>query len=851
MSSTTIEAPATSGKPTQARNALDKAQRLLDARIKRIKKDILSESPYILSAENSLRSAYIRHIHPNNFNGWRKHTNFSETEKPLQYLTFKDRSRDMSVSGMHAHGGWDDGKGGIAAQEGKASLASSDAATPHINQQGPKKKITLADYKNKDRSKATPVQGSKALASELGKVAVVAVKPEVPATTAPDTARTNVSEQHGTKRSADTMTATNEPQTLEAPLKLPLAKKARTTPEPDSAIAKTLPKSTPPRATGVVLHNDANAELLKVPLSKVPHDDKSPQSEAQSLKVKLKLSKIEKTAPHGLPSMLSPLSLPSDVEADIEEELTKRTPTPSLRGDVSSAEKPKASKDSVNGTPSSNEKPTTSKVVQKTTPKNAFTSSKGPQELKGVTSAPRPGNKDLGLERAIASKPNSNGTPMSSASIIKTPVPEAPRKLRRRITIRIKKKTNRKILGQYLSLKPTPGKYPAGMQLEARAEVARSEVKQHDDKDSQNRTESEVPKASEKRRRLQEDEDENENEPPVKRQKAPGGLQHKTHTPKQSSISSPALSHLGSAQKPHLSTPELGLTSTPMMRAGSGGSSVHTPRQLAMNGTPVAPGTGNSRASSHLASASKPKAADLSSEAKKYTRIGVDLKHDADRFFKKPGDLSDADRKQGVIFGIESVLCFMLSFALSEVGMQNGDRTSWKSILPFLAKVNEEAKGFRHLSGLALQIESVIRDILVHIDFQRLNRNPLDDYFNKEKAIDAAKSKEQNKAAEYALQFADLRHNSDKAQSLSRASWAYLNLEEISTKFSNTWAKREDVRPPIGKGPEVINVGDYQRTFTLPVSSTTSKLEAVNFGISVLVEFCQNEGVDFTPKIVL
>jgi len=645
------------------------------------------------------------------------------------------------------------------------------------------------------------------------------------------------------------MTAANEPQILEPGPLLPPAKKASTIPEPDAAAAKDLPKITPPKVADAAVQSDAKAEPQISPSRQINHKESSAQKEAQTLTVKLKVPRMEKTARHGLPLMLSPLS------SDIEEELAKRTPTPSIRGDASSAEKAKASKDSLNGTPSSNEKLPASKVLQKTTAKSASTFTKGPQELKGVTSAPHQGGKDLGLEKVIATKPTSNGIANASkgvsSPIVKATVPEAPRKLRLRVTLPIKKKTNRKTLVQYLRMKPTPGKYPSGMRQETHTEVPRSEIKQIEDKASQKRNEPEASRAGEKRRRLQEDHDENRLEPPIKRQKGPGGLPQKTHTPKQSSISSPALSHLGSAQKTYLSTPDVGLTSTPMMRAGSGGSSVYTPHQLAMNCTPAAPDTGNSRTSTNLPAASKPKSGDLRAEAKRFTETGVHLKHDADRFFKNPGGMSDVERKQGVVFGIESVLCFMLSFTFSEMGMPNGDRMSWKSILPFLTKVNEEAPSVKHLAGLALQLESIIRDILVHIDSQRLARNPLDDYFNNPETADPAKTKEQNKTAEFALQFAELRRNADKAQSTLRASWAYLNLEEIRIQFPNTWAKREEIRHPLGKGLETIKAGDYKRTVTLPVSSTTSKLEAVNFGVSILAEFCHKDGMEWQPKLVL
>lgn len=199
MFSATTKAPTKSTDHQAPRNTSDKAQKLLDARIKHIKKNILPESPYIISAENSLPSAHIRRIHPNNSSGWRKHTNFAENEKQLQYLSFKDRSRDMSMKGMHARGGWDDGKGSLDRGGEKTSFTSSDAATPHPNQ-GPKRKITLADYKNKDRSKVAPAAGLKAPASEPGQDTKAVEKRTEHAPTFPDSTIPQTSEQHGTKR---------------------------------------------------------------------------------------------------------------------------------------------------------------------------------------------------------------------------------------------------------------------------------------------------------------------------------------------------------------------------------------------------------------------------------------------------------------------------------------------------------------------------------------------------------------------------------------------------------------------------------------------------------------------------
>lgn len=99
---------------------------------------------------------------------------------------------------MHAHGAWDNGKGGMALLEEKTSLTSSDATTPHPNQ-GPRKKITLADYKNKDRSKATVVE-ARALAGEPKEITKAVEKRVEQTATVAEPTKPQASEHHGDKR---------------------------------------------------------------------------------------------------------------------------------------------------------------------------------------------------------------------------------------------------------------------------------------------------------------------------------------------------------------------------------------------------------------------------------------------------------------------------------------------------------------------------------------------------------------------------------------------------------------------------------------------------------------------------
>ena len=101
----------------------------------------------MLSVDHSIAREYVKHAYSHNADNWLKHTHFNRHEEKLQYLTFKDRTGDTSINGMHVRGGWEDGKGGIAPPEDPASRTSSDG-TPRAGQ---------APRKNKDRSKATPV----------------------------------------------------------------------------------------------------------------------------------------------------------------------------------------------------------------------------------------------------------------------------------------------------------------------------------------------------------------------------------------------------------------------------------------------------------------------------------------------------------------------------------------------------------------------------------------------------------------------------------------------------------------------------------------------------------------------
>ena len=434
-------------------------------------------------------------------------------------------------------------------------------------------------------------------------------------------------------------------------------------------------------------------------------------------------------------------------------------------------------------TPSSGEKDR----LKKATVSVSSTPTKGPQESKQITSAPRQGIQD----------------------VPKPAAPEGAKKLRLRVTLKIKKKY-RKTLLQYLRMKPTPGKYPWG-----------------------------TLKSGEKRGRAQDDS--SAQEPPAKRQKAPE-LEARS-TPQEL----PA-----KRQK----APELEPRSTPMLRVVSGEGSVRTPQESTAFGTP----NGLKRDKSPQAALvhpSKPEAKnhtpeDLRAEGKKYMALAKQLKYDSDAFFKNPEGMTNDEREKGVIIAIESVLCFMLTFRISDAHREFIDRTGWNSILGLLAKAEMESRSLDHLCGLARQIEGIIRDILLHVDLKTLDTNPLGDRFGNAKSADPNKTEDQNRASEYHRRFSEFCRLTDQSYKAWKSGLTSLGPAELADRFPNTWAKRDQIKVPHGKDiSQIVRPFQYKSSYWLPLSQMSTALEAINFGLDLLQEYCQAKGVDWKPKLVL
>jgi hypothetical protein len=673
------------------------------------------------------------------------------------------------------------------------------------------------------------------------------------------------------------MIEAGNPQVIAHYATSPPTKKARITPEPGAASLQNFPEvKSQGASTGTApMKLDADREPLlyevKVPES-VSHTPCNKDQRATPV------MQPKKPSMSRLPPMLSPLS------SEIENELAKMASTVPNRslvatksnalldsGSIRKSKGSRATTPTVNKAKNLNSSERSVGVAK--IPKSA-TPTKGPQEHKGVVVASHQAVKKTTSHDATTPRTASNGISSSNKGVpTPTPktTPDAPKRMRLRIVISIKKKTNKKNLANYLRMKPTPGRnslfpgralerqdpHPTPLATKVKTTdkiTPKGDPKSNRPAGSKTETKPEVPKAGNKRGRAQVDDEDDVDEPSSKRKPAGQMAQnqlHKPSTPKPPPTSSPALSYLGSAQKHLTSTPKVEANGTAMLRTGSGQGSVHTPQPLPGNGTPAAPDTGRQRRT--YTSPNKirsPKTEDLRAESSKYQKTATILKHDADVFFKNENGMSQDERKRAVVIGAESVLCFMMAFVLMDTQRTYSDRNSWNSILPYLTKLQEAAEDLKHISGLLFQLEGIIRDQIAYVDMQLLDRHCLKSESGNP-AADPGKTAEQHKAQEYYKHCHDFHDHFMKAQGAWRSGWSNLDVLDLQEQYHKTWSKRDERRSAHGKGKETVLKDQYVRGYNLPMGHMTSGLEAVNFGFNFIAEWSQAAGVEWKPKLIL
>ncbi|KAL8910348.1 MAG: hypothetical protein Q9171_004346 [Xanthocarpia ochracea] len=826
----------------------------VDKRLERIRENIWPSDPYLMDLATS--SSY--HPPPHLANNWRRSCPFDKNEEQLQYMTFLPHTARGDTL-LRTRGDWDDGNGNVKNDAAKRASGSSSGAISPSPGQPPRKKISLLDYKNKMAGqavgKASPntTRVQTAVADKIPQIAKSIAKPAVTVTEPTRSAPKKV-----------------------APLKLPEQKQNPVAPQGHKRSADQMADGQGMKSSDAPQASTASKRI---------------QTQANKSQAPTAAPSVGTLGVHGLPRMLSP-TLP----ACIEEQLAK------LCGEATQVHA--AQKQGSNGSVMDNYKTTARRTHTSDSPTaKANTKSKDTESQKGRTtaplreSAPAPklkvsstgGNaKTLHAKEAATSRgaPTSNATAdrvlnlcvdeskqngkirSSGASNGKHSLDAEKRLL---VVLRIPKGL-RKNCQRILQLQPQPRKSPAQIKLLSSSALQerprdRPTLDSHDipqmpkvkaikaDDSRRITANTEIPKAvanglialkvGEKRRQANAD-----NEPPSKRQRPSAADFSKPRTPTNSALKSPGIpQHQNNHPQHQLSTPKTDRKSTAMDRVRSSEGGVKTLLGSMRSNTPVALNSteqsssreGRSSSNASGSSITDPikkdeEAAVFKAEFTKYADLAKSLKREADTLAKLPDGRINTDsttRRQGLAKAIETALCYMLAFTIKDEPARNkkipADRTVWVSLLPYFKFLKTMSRGTEsaQLQGFLYQLEAVCRDTIHQSDLERQEREGLtDETLTKGMA-----------------------ENGRLAHQAWMEGTRLLAHDDFRQNFPGTWAQRSKV--PVDKVEKLLPERYGEGGYYLPLSNTSSNIEAVRVGWLFLEEWCKKEGVKWEGKMGL
>ncbi|KAL1602446.1 hypothetical protein SLS60_005862 [Paraconiothyrium brasiliense] len=324
-------------------------------------------------------------------------------------------------------------------------------------------------------------------------------------------------------------------------------------------------------------------------------------------------------------------------------------------------------------------------------------------------------------------------------------------------------------------------------------------------------------------------------------------------TPRDQITSSPATSTKLSAQKSSgtLVTPRKDLKAVNMLRTNSSESQHSTPGRSGV--TPISSRLDPSAPTSVPPLGSK-KQMDISllqQSSMKLNQMGRSLKHEGQKLERdKAAKLTKADQKHAAVIGLECILSYMAAYHAQDQSLQLRGRPAevegtWKTLLPLCSSYARLTKDFTHLDGFRSCLGAVIAANICTLVAPRAP-NP--------KAHD---SPHELSVAELTKQHSQLTENlgllSDHYQKLLRHTQdarSALPMEEIEKTYTKTWAGAE-WNTKLSKVPEKVNASKLSGPYFLPIQNDTTPIQAVRFGLKFLGEYCEKEKIEHRLKINL
>ncbi|KAL8939066.1 MAG: hypothetical protein Q9211_002905 [Gyalolechia sp. 1 TL-2023] len=827
-----------------------------DKRLERLREDILSHAPYLMDLTTSSRY----HVPPHQVNNWRRVCPFERNEEQLQYMTFLPHHLRGDTL-LRTMGDWDEGDGKMKSEQARqVSGGSSGAISPSAAQQ-PKKKISLLDYRNKMAGQVTgkaspqiksieksagnqPPARSEAIAEPTVKANAPAKSNEVIQIAAQNA---KAETAHGQKRGADAMAESQDTKIFGIQPTHPPSKKVHIDAGKDEASATISRVSNGtvhglPRMLSPTLVASVEEGLAKMRGGNAQLPEKARVNPAAGSKAKPTLNGDAASAPSKpKPGILadSAVTKATEKEKRSKEPALVKVSSPTSVGSTAKASKP--------SNVESNGEPSRTKAIATGAPKAA---SKGPR-TNGESSVSR-----------VSDTKDTKDSKRSRVVVFK--IPKALRKNCQRI-LQMQPRP-RKMSGQSqtaaLSISRDRSQEVPAMNNSNSHQAAPKKTVNDDDSRGGGGAVSkqkavapglETYKPNEKRRPT--DEDKETAQPPSKRQRLSGADIHKPSTPLASALKSPNFLQPSSGPKSQLSTPKHNLKSTAMYRLNSTEGGVQTPMRSIRGNTPTASGSAersnnrDARSSSDASLASSSVVTNginegtmFKGEFNRYADVAKSLKRAADALGKLEDGQVNADpatRRQGLAIAIETTLCYMLAFTLKDesdrIKRLPYERVAWVSLLPYFKFLTSLIRDDHcpYLQGFLYQLEAVCRETILHHDLERLDRDA---------------------TANDGESIAFRRSMAENGKLLSQT-WAAgtksLTADMFRREFPKTWDKRAEAPKASNERERLVPQHYGEGEFYVPLSSTSSVIEAVRAGWSFLGEWCEAEGVQWEGKIGL
>ena len=772
------------------KEVVDTTVQALNAHIDRLSQSVLPRHPYLISVPSDVPYRHSSRFIPT----WYIGTPFEQREEQLQYLSFLPHQGDHEGL-LRVVGGWSDDQGSFLEEEPSPGTVYNSGRNTPLEQPTSKKKISLKDYKTKDKMAPDQIQAmSHENVQNKGNVqSYPSVKIEA-----------SVGDMKATPRQSEDGWKAKQVSTKQG------ATAAKSVPHLDGAFSPT------PSPT------QENHDMSPRPNKRRKLSD-SPVLRPTSAHQTDPLSKT-------MPQLLSP-TLPSPKENGVLPELLSPVLPPTLVRAIATPPPQSLVENGNQHHRSESVRSILANAISEGSPRHdnkngPVTGSLGSRirsdsahSARSATSVGPPTNKHV-----AALKPS---TPNLSPS-------RSPNRPRQRHIIALKYgKKNRKRVEALLKFAarpkkaiPQPSTSESSITRETRPTVPPIKVSREDSTDNAVKSKPTSDASSHARRPT--------TPVPIVRE------------PKNSSTPTPT------ANKTVHTTPKREIKSTAMRRVESmDGADPSTPGGRIRSSTPLSVDRTSLPSKLSPGPTSAPQAGNEDRQAwfklhQRHHELGRTIKHNA------TDDHEPGTPKYAVLL-VEALLSFMISNAaqaLSKPSAQN-----WSQIKEYQTFVAGHTRKFPHLQGLVLQLGAVCRQQILKYDIERLARDPLPDEYTGSAPTPGSdgNTKTIEDGERYKQRYLDFRNDMVSNGRDLQVAWLdgfrRLPLELMKDEYPKTWAARRlDFQR---RGTDKPALGDISKTFFLPMDAATAPFEAIGFGLAFLTEWANIHGVKWETRIDL